>query len=313
MHNQRATVLFIFTIISVYADYKADFSNIYHSDEERELAGDTFIEAFERILDFLSDHNMKGDLESLKGGMYNVSYVYDYFIFRYENDFKECVNNEDSYWEIPIYDSGGEILTVCYAKVMPYFEDLLANGLVIPEENYDEMKEIYTRLGGTWQVFSQGHEIPLEYADILSYEESLKDFISEFGFISTGYIDLVRLPHKVYILYIEEGGIGYAVPITKNQSMPFENGKVYNIADVIEVYKAIYEHNKQYLDLPLEERPLGGPPAELLADIAMPTTVIHNADTNNNSMIIWVPVAIIAALCIALFYRLYYGKRVRQK
>jgi hypothetical protein len=89
-------------------------------------------------------------------------------------------------------------------------------------------------------VLSQGHEIPLEYADILSYESLLKTYFRN-RFINPGYIDLVRLPHKVYILYNEEGGIATQVPITKNQSMPFENGKVYNIADVIEVYKAIYE------------------------------------------------------------------------
>jgi hypothetical protein len=61
-----ATVLSIFTIISVYADYKADFSIHISFRRGKRARGRYFKEAFERISDFLSAHNMKGDLKALR-------------------------------------------------------------------------------------------------------------------------------------------------------------------------------------------------------------------------------------------------------
>jgi hypothetical protein len=104
-------ILLAASAVSGFAIEETAFEKIFSPLAERELASETFLAAFDRINDgFLARQGKAGDVSRFDGAMYHVSYVYDDFIFRYDDDFSACIDpGGRDYWEIPIYDKSGSV------------------------------------------------------------------------------------------------------------------------------------------------------------------------------------------------------------
>lgn len=282
---------------TIYATSKESLTE----DEERINVEKAFFEYHEEINSgYLERQGLKASIDNYTGKMYKVTYVYDDFIEIYKStaDFKQCIENDDYFWEVPIYDSDGKVITTCNIKLLPSFEERLAGGLEISPEHYDEMKQLLTARENEWGVYRIGSLIPPEYSDILSSEEMVNEFLRTTGFTEPEYISLLCMPLNIYLLYAEEAGIGYGIPFTSMIHNPFKNGQIYAIDDVVTAFNTIKEHYKQYDGLPLEELPLGG--TESLSSLINidPVTVGDQSSSSQSVLFISVIIIVLAALAI---------------
>jgi hypothetical protein len=139
----------------------------------------------------------------------------------------------------------------------------------------------------------------------------LGEFIRERGFTQAEAVDLVRLPQGVYILYIEENGEDYGVTLSANEFSPFENGSIYRIATIVQVYREIYAQYKPYESLPPEQQPLGGLSLDALRSIAVPV-VLAPVETSPEPVNFALLFALVSGAAVASLAGIYALKRSRK-
>lgn len=232
-------------------------------ESEYESAAAVFADGFQRLQDeFLPSSELpRASAENTGRRMYKVFNLYSDFHERYDGSFRSCVNYDDRFWEMPVYDADDNVITGQRATIGQSLETYDEWGWNINRDDPQTMKQI-EGLAGKWHVYCTGVPMRNEVLALLADDDAIKELLTANGLTGPSSLELVAIPTyvaEVYFLFAVQGGQEYLIPFEKSDYYPIESEKVYLAGDVISMFREVDRVWQETIkDLPSSEWPIGG-------------------------------------------------------